>query len=604
MMSASEEIPSTPLHVGQRVHARRAPEQRGTIRYLGPIESTRGEWVGVEWDRDVAPRRGVLQMHDGSVKGVRYFQASRAASSTCVRKSMVSTGVALAHALRSKYQESQVSGPNPSAQSNDMGPDIVLQSVEYELRRTAPSKLECVQSIVLSKSGIRDTVDEQNSLEHVDLDSLRSLKELDVSKNLLTDLGRILELPFQLPSLEKLNLSSNEFDLSRFSSWLAERQRQHLRHDGKKVACGLRSLILNQTGIDWRLACDICTLFPTLEEVHLHGNGICLFQNSDLSEKGILKTPRLPPLQLVDLSENSISDWPACLQALAPFASTLEELYLSKNDLEKLAESSNADESTIEKRFMTLKNIDLVSNPITSPADAFNRLRRFPALTELAAREWPGVSDAALRCECIARLDAVRTVNHSIVLNDERIYAEKQLVRQIQQALIQNDDVALLCAADLPRAIQLAERYGIPLETAVSARTPGDKLTGLAPLGALERAMLHCSVDALPGHGALLRTSESSLVSLRVPRSTLVLKMKQLLLQVALNMPLDRAVSLRMKALWSHEGVSEATLDLDDEMMPLGEIIPTSCPHTRILVWQEDEDLSLDPHISWKKKER
>ena len=39
-----------------------------TVRYAGPVEGTKGYWLGVEWDD---PSRG---KHDGSHSGVRYFE--------------------------------------------------------------------------------------------------------------------------------------------------------------------------------------------------------------------------------------------------------------------------------------------------------------------------------------------------------------------------------------------------------------------------------------------------------------------------------------------------------------------------------------------------
>lgn len=39
-----------------------------TVRYLGPVSGTTGEWVGVEWD-DTS--RG---KHNGSYEGVKYFE--------------------------------------------------------------------------------------------------------------------------------------------------------------------------------------------------------------------------------------------------------------------------------------------------------------------------------------------------------------------------------------------------------------------------------------------------------------------------------------------------------------------------------------------------
>lgn len=48
-----------------------------TVRYVGPVESTRGDWLGVEWDE---PSRG---KHDGCHKGVRYFQCGYGYKTPC-----------------------------------------------------------------------------------------------------------------------------------------------------------------------------------------------------------------------------------------------------------------------------------------------------------------------------------------------------------------------------------------------------------------------------------------------------------------------------------------------------------------------------------------
>ena len=40
---------------------------RCTVRYIGQVEDTKGEWLGVEWDDDSKGK------HDGSHNGVKYF---------------------------------------------------------------------------------------------------------------------------------------------------------------------------------------------------------------------------------------------------------------------------------------------------------------------------------------------------------------------------------------------------------------------------------------------------------------------------------------------------------------------------------------------------
>ena len=39
-----------------------------TVRYVGPVEGTTKEWIGVEWDE---PSRG---KHNGQHLGIRYFE--------------------------------------------------------------------------------------------------------------------------------------------------------------------------------------------------------------------------------------------------------------------------------------------------------------------------------------------------------------------------------------------------------------------------------------------------------------------------------------------------------------------------------------------------
>lgn len=39
-----------------------------TVRYVGPVQGTKGEWLGVEWD-DAS-----LGKHTGENQGVKYFE--------------------------------------------------------------------------------------------------------------------------------------------------------------------------------------------------------------------------------------------------------------------------------------------------------------------------------------------------------------------------------------------------------------------------------------------------------------------------------------------------------------------------------------------------
>lgn len=43
-------------------------KRRGSIRYKGPVEGFKGEWIGVEWDEEEGGK------HDGTVNGKVYFK--------------------------------------------------------------------------------------------------------------------------------------------------------------------------------------------------------------------------------------------------------------------------------------------------------------------------------------------------------------------------------------------------------------------------------------------------------------------------------------------------------------------------------------------------
>ncbi|CAI5929813.1 unnamed protein product [Closterium sp. NIES-65] len=94
---------------GQRV-ALKEPEKglryapRGTVRYVGPVDGHKGEWVGVEWDD---PSRG---KHDGVVTGKRYFHCEMVPAGTpagsFVRPQKLTGGVTLRDALLDRYNTS------------------------------------------------------------------------------------------------------------------------------------------------------------------------------------------------------------------------------------------------------------------------------------------------------------------------------------------------------------------------------------------------------------------------------------------------------------------------------------------------------------------
>jgi len=89
--------------IGRRVLV--APENDvATVRYIGTVAGTDGEWLGVEFD---TAGRG---KHDGMHQGVRYFACSAGAgaqAASFVRPHKLRPGVTLVEALVTKYEQAR-----------------------------------------------------------------------------------------------------------------------------------------------------------------------------------------------------------------------------------------------------------------------------------------------------------------------------------------------------------------------------------------------------------------------------------------------------------------------------------------------------------------
>ena len=83
--------------LSQRVHSAADPRRIGTIKYIGPVQGYSGTWVGVDWDNGEGK-------HDGSVNGVRYFQAKSEGSGSFIRPQNLSLGISFLEALHIRYK--------------------------------------------------------------------------------------------------------------------------------------------------------------------------------------------------------------------------------------------------------------------------------------------------------------------------------------------------------------------------------------------------------------------------------------------------------------------------------------------------------------------
>lgn len=97
-MSNSTNVAAESFKPGQRVHSANDTRRIGTVKYVGEVQGYSGTWIGVDWDGDGNGK------HDGSVNGVRYFNARTEKSGSFVRVQNLSPGISLLEALELRYK--------------------------------------------------------------------------------------------------------------------------------------------------------------------------------------------------------------------------------------------------------------------------------------------------------------------------------------------------------------------------------------------------------------------------------------------------------------------------------------------------------------------
>lgn len=190
---------SQPEHgVGQRISFDGA---LCTVRYVGPVKSTSGSWLGVEWDD---PVRG---KHDGSHKDVRYF--------TCLSKSLTAASFvrptrpaersqSFIAALKDKYASVDGDGVSQSAATQQIViSGKVAEEVGFDKIRRKQAQVKELKVVLLDGHRVaRARDDGEPSIE----ETCPSITQLDLSRNLLENLRPVIEVCRSLSVLTSLSI--------------------------------------------------------------------------------------------------------------------------------------------------------------------------------------------------------------------------------------------------------------------------------------------------------------------------------------------------------------------------------------------------------------
>lgn len=404
--------PNSPdFNIEQRVHSAGDCRRIGTVKYVGAVEGYSGNWVGIDWDNDGDGK------HDGSINGVRYFQAKSPNSASFVRPQNLSSGITLLQALELRYRS------------------ISTKEEEDEMYVfSASNKRVSVQ--LLGKDKIQDKLNRFDELTSASLfylgvsssgppsqisAAVPNLKELDLTGNLLSEWKDVGTICNELPALTALNLSYNI-----------------ISHDliGLPQLKNIHILVLNNTGFNWEHVEVLQESLPVIEELHLMGNRM-----REIKTTSSTTVQGFNYLRLLNLEDNCLTDWNEIVK-LSQLQS-LEQLHLNKNNLNYIRYPDTdaihkllGGYESVEKSYVPFQNLRcllLGGNNIGDLA-SIGSLNCFPRLVDIRISENPvtepgkgGISRFIL----IARLAKVQILNGSEVSSRERKDSEIRYVRLV-----------------------------------------------------------------------------------------------------------------------------------------------------------------------------
>ncbi|KAF2401344.1 hypothetical protein EJ06DRAFT_529475 [Trichodelitschia bisporula] len=448
-----------------------------TVRYIGEVKGTKGQWLGVEWDD---PSRG---KHAGRAAGVKYFDclSNHPTAASFVRPNRpVDKPRTFVEALRHKYASEAVpddsapelkisgtlyvNGPPPPASSIRISGKEV-EEVGFEKIRKQLAEVQELRIVLLDGFLISRPVDERSrrawnssspsSDKPTDIsDVCPKIVELDVSRNLFEEWHEIASVCEQLPNLRRLWADGNRFKQIE----LTESETAYFTTVFSKIV----DFSLENTLLSWSEIVEVCSLFPALHLLTISNN-----QLSNLT----LETSMQSFPQSVNTINLELNDFTS-LADLKPLCglTSVQKLALKLNKISHVA-TSTSETPTFSQ---SITEVDLSHNEIGTWSFIDTLHHAFPGMTALRIAHNPlfqnlrTADGKPLNADdgymlTVARLKNLKTLNYSAVTDKDRLNAESYYLSQIAQELsLALESEAADIAARHPRYAELCEEYGEP----------------------------------------------------------------------------------------------------------------------------------------------
>ena len=375
--------------LGKRVELN---EKTAKIKYVGPLRHKKDFkeneiWLGLEWDDKTRGK------HNGTVEGYEYFKTTNGDNSgSLVKMTKVNVGQTFKGALGYKYNFYEEEGNDyhkdvdkALEKDNFITTDKKIINIELVGKEKAAKKFsefEYMPCIDLNYSYI-------NSLGNDLSNILPRLKELSLTRTLLTKWSEFLDILIQFKNLTLLNFSENilifddkfDEDINKFASG------EYKRH--------LNTLVLNKCNLDTYHLIKLSPIFTNLDYLYLKDNKINpdTYNNSENKkfiddnisniEKNTTNLKYLsleqnkinsfffgynifksPKLKYINLNQNLISDLipeeniEENQKILELFKKSMEHILLDYNMFKK----EDYTKIMVDLETMELKDIDILNN--------------------------------------------------------------------------------------------------------------------------------------------------------------------------------------------------------------------------------------------------
>ncbi|KAL2395462.1 hypothetical protein ABEF95_000620 [Exophiala dermatitidis] len=371
-----------------------------TVRYIGTLANTKGEWLGVEWD-DVS--RG---KHDGQHEGRRIFHclSSSPTAASFVRPSRLRDAErTLLEAIKFKYAAAITASDDPARQSSPAAnsqatatstsdnvieidgkvvEEVGFDKVQIQLSMLSDLKIVLVDELVVCGIAPRGASREEIKVAHEELaTTCPNIVELDVGWNVIETWQDIVDICAPLPKLKILKASG-----LRLREFGVEYLPTHPHNPFNQIEelqmneCLLRPA--QMVSILSSVGSGPIEGFRSLKLLALALNELDSFavpeQDSESGTGHALTDLTWPSVTTVNLDNNRFIDL-SSLPTLVSLFPNISTLSLQGNAISKLGLESSA----AHRRFETIQTLNLAGNQISSYSFVDALATTFPNLSSL-----------------------------------------------------------------------------------------------------------------------------------------------------------------------------------------------------------------------------